>query len=48
MAGKKDYDATKQLPEDEPTQITEKGLKLGLPTAKQIEDALKKVAKTRK
>ncbi len=31
MAGKKDYDATKNLPPDEPTEVTEKGLKIGLP-----------------
>ena len=43
MAGKKDYDATKNLSPDEPTQVTEKGLKIGLPTVRQVEDALKKV-----
>ena len=44
MTGKKNYDATKNLPAGEPTQVTEKGLKLGLPTVKQIEEALKKIA----
>ena len=33
MAGKKDHDATKNLPEDEPTQVLPKGTKTGLPEA---------------
>ena len=48
MSGKKDYDATKKLPPEEPTQVTEKGLKLGLPTRGQVADALRKVAKAPK
>jgi hypothetical protein len=32
MAGKKDLDATKNLPEGEPTQVTPKGQKIGLPS----------------
>jgi hypothetical protein len=45
MAGKKDHDATKNLPPDEPTQLTDKGLKIGLPTKRQVKDALAKVAR---
>lgn len=45
MAGKKNYDATKNLPPGEPTQVLPKGTKTGLPTRRQIEDALAKVAK---
>jgi hypothetical protein len=48
MAGKKDYDATKNLPTDEPTQVTEKGLKLGLPKRKDVFAALAKVARAPK
>ena len=39
MAGKKDYDATKNLPEDEPVQVLPKGTKTGLnitPEVKQV------------
>ncbi|MDQ2984123.1 MAG: hypothetical protein M3R70_09410 [Actinomycetota bacterium] len=45
MAGKKDMDATKKLPPDAPTQETEKGLKIGLPTKREVMDALAKVAR---
>lgn len=43
MAGKKDMDATKQLPEGEPTQVTPAGLKIGLPRKGSVLSALKKV-----
>lgn len=46
MAGKKDYDATKQLPPDEPTQTTSKGLKIGLPKRSAVMDAMRRVGKT--
>jgi len=46
MTGKKDHDATKQLPPDEPTEVTEKGLKIGLPKRSTVMDALRRVAKT--
>jgi hypothetical protein len=46
MTGKKDYDATKKLPPDEPTQVTEKGLKIGLPKRSTVMDALRRVGKT--
>ena len=45
MAGKKDYDATKKLPPDEPTQVTPKGLKIGLPKKQDVLDAIAKVAR---
>ena len=45
MAGKKDYDATKQLPKGEPTQVLPKGTKTGLPKRKDVFAALEKVAK---
>jgi hypothetical protein len=44
MAGKKDLDATKNLREDEPTQVTPKGQKIGLPLRRDVFAALKKVA----
>jgi hypothetical protein len=44
MTGKKDHDATKNLSPDEPTQVTEKGLKIGLPTKRDVLVALTKVA----
>ena len=47
MAGKKDYDATKQLAPDEPTQETEKGLKIGLPKRSSVMNALRRVAKVK-
>jgi len=45
MAGKKDLDATKNLPEGEPTQVTPKGQKIGLPTRRDVFSALEKVIK---
>jgi hypothetical protein len=45
MAGKPSKDATKNLLPDEPTQVLPKGTKTGLPTRKQVEGALAKVAK---
>jgi hypothetical protein len=47
MAGKKDLDATKKLGPDEPTQVTPKGLKIGLPKKRDVLDALSKVARKR-
>ncbi|MDP9222294.1 MAG: hypothetical protein M3P18_00270 [Actinomycetota bacterium] len=44
MAGKKDVDATKKLDPGEPTQVTPKGLKIGLPTKQDVQAALLKVA----
>jgi hypothetical protein len=44
MTGKKNQDATKNLPPDEPTQVTPKGLKIGLPKKRDVMDALAKVA----
>jgi hypothetical protein len=45
MAGKKDHDATKKLPPDEPTQVTGKGLKIGLPKKRDVMVALERVAR---
>ena len=45
MAGKKDYDATKNLPEGEPTQTLPKGTKTGLPTRRRVFAALDKIVK---
>jgi hypothetical protein len=45
MPGKKQTDASQNLPPDEPTQVLPKGTKTGLPTRRQVEDALAKVAK---
>ena len=45
MAGKKDYDATKNLPEGEPTQDLPKGTKTGLPKRRSVFAALDKIAK---
>jgi hypothetical protein len=45
MAGKKDYDATKNLPPDEPRQVLPMGTKTGLPTRGEVMAALRKVAK---
>jgi hypothetical protein len=45
MAGKKDYNATKNLPEGEPTQVLPKGTKTGLPKRRDVFAALAKVAK---
>ena len=44
MAGKKDYDATKKLPEGEPTQELPGGTKVGLPKRKDVFAALRKVS----
>jgi hypothetical protein len=48
MAGKKDYDATKNVPEGEPTQVLPKGTKTGLPKRKSVFAALDKIAKKQK
>jgi hypothetical protein len=48
MAGKPEKDATQNLPEGEPTQVTPAGQKIGLPKRKDIFPALRKVAKTDK
>jgi hypothetical protein len=45
MSGKKDDDATKNLPEGEPTQIGPGGTKLGLPKREDVMAALRKVAR---
>ncbi len=45
MAGKKDMDATKNVPEGEPTQVLPGGTKTGLPKRKDVIAALRKVAK---
>ena len=45
MAGKKDYDATKNLPEGEPTQTLPKGTKTGLPKGRSVFAALDKIVK---
>ena len=45
MAGKKKTDATENLPEGEPTQVLPKGTKVGLPTRRQIENALARIAR---
>ena len=45
MAGKKDYDATKNLPEGEPTQTLPKGTKTGVPKRREVFRALEKIAK---
>jgi hypothetical protein len=45
MSGKKDYDATKNLDPDEPTEVTAKGLKIGLPLKRDVLAALAKVAR---
>ena len=36
MAGKKQTDATQNLPEGEPTQVLPKGTKTGLPTRREV------------
>lgn len=43
MAGKKDTDATKNLPPDEPTQVLPKGTKTGLPKRSQVMADLAKI-----
>ncbi len=45
MAGKKDYDATKNLPEGEPTQTLPKGTKTGLPKRREVFAALEKIVR---
>jgi hypothetical protein len=45
MAGKKQTDATQNLRPDEPVQELPGGTKTGLPTRRQVFDALAKVAK---
>lgn len=45
MAGKKDYDATKNLPKGEPTQVLKGGTKVGLPKRGDVFAALRKVAR---
>jgi hypothetical protein len=45
MSGKKDDDATKNLPPDEPTQVLPGGTKTGLPKRKNVMAALAKVAR---
>jgi hypothetical protein len=48
MAGKKNTDATKNLPPDHPTQVGPGGTKLGLPTRREVLDALTKVARPKR
>ena len=45
MSGRKDYDATNNLPEDEPTQVLPKGTKTGLPKRRDVFRALDKIVK---
>jgi hypothetical protein len=45
VPGKKDYDATKNLSENEPTQVLPKGTKTGLPKRRSVFAALDKIAK---
>jgi hypothetical protein len=45
MSGKKDTDATRNLPQGEPTQVLPKGTKTGLPTRREVTDALTKIAR---
>ena len=45
MAGKKNLDATQNLPEGEPTQTLPKGTKTGMPKRKDVFRALDKVAR---
>jgi hypothetical protein len=45
MTGKKDDDATKNLPEGEPTQTLAGGTKVGLPKREDVMAALRKVAR---
>lgn len=48
MAGKKDTDATKNLPPDEPTQVGPGGTKLGLPKRGDVEDMLRRLSGKKK
>lgn len=45
MAGKTDDDATKNLPEGEPTQVLPKGTKTDLPKRRSVFAALDRIAK---
>jgi hypothetical protein len=45
MAGKKQTDATQNLPPGEPTQVLPKGTKTGLPKRADVMAALRQVAK---
>jgi hypothetical protein len=45
MAGKKDMDATQNLPPGHPTQVGPGGTKLGLPKRSEVMAAIRKVAK---
>ena len=45
MSGKKQTDATQNLPPDHPIQVGPGGTKLGLPTRGEVMAALRKVAK---
>jgi len=48
MSGKKDMDATRNLPSDHPTQVLPGGTKTGLPTRREVMNALAKVARGKK
>ena len=45
MAGKKDMDATRNLPESEPTQTLKGGTRVGLPKREDVFAALRKVVR---
>jgi hypothetical protein len=45
MAGKKQTDATQNLPPSEPTQVLPEGTVTGLPKRSQVMDALAKVVR---
>ena len=45
MSGKKDSDATKKLPEGEPTQVLPQGTKTGLPKRRDVFAALEKIVR---
>jgi hypothetical protein len=44
VAGKKDTDATKNLPPDHPTQVGPGGTKLGLPKRREVMDMLTRLS----
>jgi hypothetical protein len=44
VAGKKDTDATKNLPPDHPTQVGPGGTKLGLPKRRDVMDMLTRLS----
>jgi len=48
VAGKKQTDATQNLPPNEPTQVLPGGTKTGLPTSGQILAAIRKMAGPKK